>query len=90
LLQPKKVQENYFRLVRYVQVQFGNSKSSVSALWHCGKLWLLVLLYLSFLVICLNLVKELLGCWRDGFRRHRSLNVWNAIPLCLIWCASLL
>lgn len=41
-------------------------------------------------MICLNLVKELLGRWRDDLRRHRSLNVWNAIPLCLIWCASLL
>jgi hypothetical protein len=31
-------------------------------------------------------VKQLLACWRGGFKGHQSTDVWNAIPQCLMWC----
>ena len=31
-------------------------------------------------------VKDLLVCWRGGFKGHQITNMWNAIPLCLVWC----
>ena len=31
-------------------------------------------------------IKDLLVCWRDGFKGHQITNMWNTIPLCLVWC----
>ena len=31
-------------------------------------------------------VKDLLVCWRGDFKGHQITNMWNAIPLCLVWC----
>jgi hypothetical protein len=31
-------------------------------------------------------MKDLLACWRGGFKRHLSTDIWNATPLRLMWC----
>jgi len=31
-------------------------------------------------------MKDLIACWRSGFKGHQSMNVWNTIPHGLIWC----
>ena len=33
-------------------------------------------------------VVDLLACWMSSFGRHHSIEVWKAIPLCLMWTTS--
>lgn len=40
--------------------------------------------YWNFLSHALE--KDLLSCWRTGFTGHQSVDIWNAIPLCPMWC----
>ena len=31
-------------------------------------------------------VIELFACWQGNFGRHQHINIWRAIPHCLMWC----
>lgn len=42
-------------------------------------------LYLEFLGSCLTRWRTS-TCWSGGFVGHQSMDVCNAIPLCLTWC----
>ena len=57
-------------------------KLEVINIWE---LWSMASLYLVSLKMP-NSVKELLACWKSGFKGHQSVDVRNAIPLCLMWC----
>ena len=30
-------------------------------------------------------VVDLLACWKGRFARHCNGDIWNAIPLCIMW-----
>ena len=57
-------------------------KLEVINIWE---LWSMASLYLVSLKMPYS-VKELLACWKSGFKGHQSVDVQNAIPLCLMWC----
>lgn len=44
-----------------------------------------VFLFFGFFFMAYS-VKDLLVCRRGGFKGHQITNMWNAIPLCLMWC----
>jgi hypothetical protein len=31
-------------------------------------------------------VVDLLTCWQGSWGRHRHIEIWKAIPHCLMWC----
>jgi hypothetical protein len=31
-------------------------------------------------------VVDLLASWKGQFDQHHNAHIWNAIPLCLMWC----
>ena len=43
--------------------------------WFCSR----------FIGLCQRDLLDLLACWKGGFGRHQNVDIWNAIPLCIMW-----
>ena len=68
-----------------------NEESVDHLLLHCGmvgELWSLVLCLFGLQWAIPKRVVNLLGSWKGRFAKHQNGNIWNAIPLCIMWILS--
>ena len=47
--------------------------------------WMLVLCLFEVHRVMLKRVVDLLAYWKGRFVRHCNVDIWNAIPLCIMW-----
>jgi hypothetical protein len=58
-------------------------------LLHCDfakELWDMVFVLFGLHWVMPRRVIELFACWQGNFGRHQHINIWRAIPHCLMWC----
>ena len=58
-------------------------------LLHCDfakELWDMVFVLFGLHWVMPRRVIELFACWQGKFGRHQHINIWRAIPHCLMWC----
>ena len=58
-------------------------------LLHCSmarELWDMVFTIFGIQWVMPRRVVDLLHCWQDHFGWHQSVEIWKAIPPCLMWC----
>ena len=47
--------------------------------------WMLVLCLFEVHRVMPKMVVDLLAYWKGRFARHCNVDIWNAIPLCIMW-----
>ena len=55
---------------------------------HCDyaqSLWSLVCCLFGLDLVMRKRVVVLLACWKGAFGRHRCVDLWGAVPKCVIW-----
>ena len=58
-------------------------------LLHCpiaSELWSMVWALFGLLWVMLQSVTDLFSSSQGSFRRHQSINLWRAVPHCVLWC----
>ena len=56
---------------------------------HCvfaKELWDMVFVLFGIHRVMPRRVIDLFACWQGNFGRHQHINIWRAIPHCLMWC----
>ena len=66
------------------------NRESVNHLFlHCSiasELWSMVWALFGLLWVMLQSVTDLFSSWQGSFSRHRSIDLWRAVPHCVLWC----
>ena len=66
-----------------------NRESVNHLLLHCpiaSELWSMVWALFGLLWVMLQSVTDLFSSWQGSFGRHWSIDLWRAVPHCVLWC----